>query len=68
MRRLFLSINIEAQRPGCQWGPVPAGTPGDTTTNPSEGVQGLLNNNASNPFGKWTAIFVEYRLRAMIIS
>ena len=43
-----------------QWGPVPAGTVGDTTKNPSEGVQGLLNNNASNPFGNWTAIFVEY--------
>lgn len=43
-----------------QWGPVPAGTTGDTTKNPSEGAQGLLNNNASNPFGNWTAIFVEY--------
>ena len=43
-----------------QWGPVPAGTAGDPTKNPSEGVQGLLNNNASNPFGRWTAIFVEY--------
>ena len=42
-----------------QWGPVPAGTAGDPTKNPSEGVQGLLNNNASNPFGRWTAIFVE---------
>eukprot|EP01052_Picozoa_sp_SAG31_P043295 SAG31_NODE_7166_length_1768_cov_2.164170_2_plen_312_part_00 len=42
------------------WGPVPAGTPDANTTNPSEGVQGLLNDNASNPFGKWTAIFVEY--------
>ena len=46
---------------GCtEWGPVPAGTAGDPTKNPSEGAQGLLNNNASNPFGSWTAIFVEY--------